>query len=252
MIHLRLDKIHHNALFVSKILCPVNQFLHWKLSTYFKIEFMPNLHNKWSKQTQPGIAEKIGDTLKPKGPLKPRVQDGIKKLQLQINKLDSMITNLQERDAKLFQRIVDATQKHDTQTSKVLGNELAEVRKVTKILSSARIALEQIELRLTTCSDLGDTVVAIMPTMGLMKNLKSSLGKIMPGAEQEIGQMAEMLGGFMTESFSGDTAFGVDETTNSESEAILKEAAAVAETSAGQMFPSVPTDTQEASTTKFL
>ena len=69
--------------------------------------------------------------------------------------------------------------------------------------------LEQIELRLTTCSDLGDTVVAIMPTMGLMKNLKSSLGKVMPGAEAEIGQMAEMLGGFMTESFSGDAAFGV-------------------------------------------
>ena len=153
------------------------------------------------------------------------------------------------KNAKIFERIVEATQKHDTQTSKVLGNELAEIRKVTKILSSARIALEQIELRLTTCSDLGDTVVAIMPTMGLMKNLKSSLGKIMPGAEQEISQMAEMLGGFMTESFSGDASFSMDETTNAESEKILKEAAAVAESSADQMFPSVPTDTQEATTT---
>ena len=213
---------------------------------------MPNLANNWSKQPQPSIAEKINDTIKPKGPLKPRVQDGIKKLQIQIKKLETMLNSLQERDGKLFQRIVEATQKHDTQTSKVLGNELAEVRKVTKILSSARIALEQIELRLTTASDLGDTVVAIMPTMGLMKNLKSSLGKIMPGAEQEIGQMAEMLGGFMTESFSGDSAFGIDETTNAESESILKEAAAVAESSAGQMFPSVPSDAHEASTTKFL
>jgi division protein CdvB (Snf7/Vps24/ESCRT-III family) len=212
---------------------------------------MPNLTKDWSKQPQPSISEKINDTIKPKGALKPRVQEGIKKLQNQIRKLDSMLTNLQERDAKLFQRIVDATQKHDTQTSKVLGNELAEVRKVTKILSSARIALEQIELRLTTCSDLGDTVVAIMPTMGLMKNLKSSLGKIMPGAEQEIGQMAEMLGGFMTESFSGDAAFGMDATTNAESESILKEAAAVAESSTGQMFPSVPTSTKEATSTKF-
>ena len=213
---------------------------------------MPGLSDKWSHQPKPGITEKINDTIKPKGALKPRVQEGIKKLQLQIKKLDTMLSSLQERDAKLFQRIVDATQKHDTQTTKVLGNELAEVRKVTKILSSARIALEQIELRLTTCSDLGDTVVAIMPTMGLMKNLKSSLGKIMPGAEQEISQMAEMLGGFMTESFSGDAAFGMDETTSAESESILKEAAAVAETSAGQMFPSVPTDTQEATTSKYL
>ena len=210
---------------------------------------MANLHNNWSKQPQPKITEKINDAIKPKGPLKPRVQTAIKKLQLQIKKLDSMLSSLKERDAKLFERIVEATQKHDTQTSKVLGNELAEIRKVTKILSSARIALEQIELRLTTCSDLGDTVVAIMPTMGLMKNLKSSLGKIMPGAEQEISQMAEMLGGFMTESFSGDASFGIDETTNAESEKILKEAAAVAESSAGQMFPSVPTDTQEATTT---
>ena len=66
---------------------------------------------------------------------------GIKKLQLQIKKLDTMLLSLQERDAKLFQRIVDATQKHDAQTSKVLGNELAEVRKVSKILSSARICI---------------------------------------------------------------------------------------------------------------
>ena len=213
---------------------------------------MSNLSSKWSNQPKTGITEKINDSIKPKGPLKPRISNAIKKLQLQINKLDSMLTNLQERDVKLFQRIVEATQKHDTRTTKVLGNELAEIRKVTKILSSARIALEQIELRLTTCSDLGDTVVAMMPTVGLMKNLKSSLGKIMPGAEQEIGQMAEMLGGFMTESFSGDATFGVDETTNSESENILKEAAAVAESSTGQMFPSVPTDTQKVSTAKFL
>ena len=212
---------------------------------------MPNLTKDWSKQPQPTISEKINDTIKPKGALKPRVQDGIKKIRIQIKKLDTMLTNLQERDAKLFQRIVDATQKHENQTAKVLGNELAEIRKVTKILSGARIALEQIELRLTTFSDLGDTVVTIMPTMGLMKNLKSSLGKVMPGAEQEIGQMAEMLGGFMTDSFSGDSAFGMDATTTAESESILKEAAAVAESSTGEMFPSVPTSTQQTTSTKF-
>jgi len=213
---------------------------------------MPSLNNTWTKQPKTNISEKINDTIKPKGALKPRVQTGIKKLQLQIKKLDTMLSSLQERDAKLFQRIVDATQNHDNQTSKVLGNELAEIRKVIKIMSGARIALEQIELRLITFSDLGDTVVAIMPTMGLMKNLKSSLGKVMPGAEQEISQMAEMLGGFMTESFSGDGAFSMDETTNAESESILKEAAAVAESSTGEMFPSVPSSIQETTSTKFL
>ena len=238
---------------MTQISHTVKHFSHLKLSTFFRIIIMPSLNDKWTKQAKPGIGDKINDTIKPKGALKPRVQTGIKKLQLQIKKLDTMLVTLKDRDAKLFQRIVEATQNHDTQTSKVLGNELAEVRKVTKIMSSARIALEQIELRLTTFSDLGDTVVAIMPTMGLMKNLKSSLGKVMPGAEAEIGQMSEMLGGFMTESFSGDAAFGMDETTNAESESILKEAAAVAESSTGEMFPSVPSASSEstATTSKF-
>ena len=214
---------------------------------------MTNLQDKWIKQPQPGITEIINDAIKPKGPLKPRVQTAIKKLSLQISKLDGMLIKLKERDGKIFQRIVEATQHHDVQTSKVLSSELAEIRKVTKILSNARIALERIELRLTTTNDIGDTVMTIMPTMGLMKNLKSSLGKIMPGAEQEISQMADMLGGFMTESFAGDGAFGIDETTSIESDKILQEAAAVAENSTGDLFPSVPSSTTSSTTsTKFL
>ena len=209
---------------------------------------MPNFQNKWTKQYQPGIGDKISDAIKPKGPLKPKVQSGIKRLQTQITKLDSMITKLKERDGKLFQRIVEATQSHDVGTSRVLSKELAEVRKVLKILGNARIALEQIELRLTTYHDLGDTVVTIMPTLGLMKNLKSSLAKFMPGADQEISQMAEMLGGFMTDSFSSEGSFGIDDSTNSESDKILQEAAAVAESSTGQMFPSVPADTHASTT----
>jgi len=214
---------------------------------------LAQLQDKWTKQPQPGISEKINDVIKPKGALKPRIQTAIKQLKLQISKLDNMLTKLNERDGKIFQRIVEATQQHDTQKSKVLSSELAEIRKVTKILSNARIALERIELRLTTTNDIGDTVMTIMPTMGLMKNLKSSLGKIMPGAEQEISQMADMLGGFMTDSFAGDGAFGIDESTNMESDKILQEAAAVAENSTGDLFPSVPTSTTATpSTSKFL
>jgi division protein CdvB (Snf7/Vps24/ESCRT-III family) len=111
------------------------------------------------------------------------------------------------------------------------------------------MALEQIELRLTTAHDLGDTVVTIMPTIGLMKNLKSSLSKFMPGAEQEINKMAEMLGGLMTETFSGDATFGIDESTNAESDKILQEAAAVAETTVDNKFPNTPMDSEIPSTT---
>ena len=212
---------------------------------------LPNLNDKWTKQPKPSLSEKINDVIKPKGALKPRVQQAIQRLQHQISKLDSMINKLNERDAKLFKRIVEATQSHDTGTSRVLSKELAEVRKVSKVLGNARIALEQIELRLTTYHDLGDTVVTIMPTIGLMKGMKSSLSKFMPGADQEISAMAEMLGGFMTESFSSEATFGIDSSTSAESEKILQEAAAVAENSVGDKFPSMPANTHTSTAGKF-
>ncbi|KAG0511486.1 MAG: Snf7 family protein [Nitrosopumilaceae archaeon] len=209
---------------------------------------MPNFQKKWSSSPSPGLGEKITDAIKPKGALKPRVEMAVKRLQAQISKLDNMLTKLKQRDEKLFQRIVTATQQHDTHTTKVLSGELVEVRKVSRILGNARMALEQIELRLTTFHDLGDTVVTIMPTIGLMKSLKSSLVKFMPEADQEVTRMTEMLGGLMTESFSGDTSFGIEPTTNAESEKILQEATAVAESAVNEKFPSMPVEQATPST----
>jgi division protein CdvB (Snf7/Vps24/ESCRT-III family) len=186
--------------------------------------------------------------IKPSGSLKPRVETAIKKLQMQTAKLDGMLSSLNDRDQKIFSRIVTATQQHDTHSANVLSKELAEVRKVRRVLGNARMAIEQIELRLTTFHDLGDTVVTIMPTIGLMKNMKSSLAKFMPGADQELGNMAEMLGGMMTETFhTSDASFGVDAVMDSESEKIMQEASAVAEQQAGERFPSMPADTAESS-----
>ena len=215
---------------------------------------MGSLSNRWSKPQKPGISERLNSVLRPKGALKPRVETAIKKLQVQISKLDTMLSSLSNRDEKIFQRIVAATQQHDTHTANALSKELAEVRKVRRVLGNARMAIEQIELRLTTFHDLGDTVVTVMPTIGLMKNMKSSLAKFMPGADQELNNMAEMLGGLMTETFhSSDASFGAEAVMDAESEKIMQEASAVAEQQAGDKFPSMPTTaTSEQSTSRFM
>ena len=215
---------------------------------------MPSFQNKWSKPPSPGLSQRINDAIKPKGSLKPRVEMAVKRLQAQVSKLDNMLTKLKQRDEQIFQRIVTATQQHDAHTGKVLSNELVEIRKVSRILGNARMALEQIELRLTTFHDLGDTVVTIMPTIGLMKSLKSSLVKFMPEADQEVNRMTEMLGGLMTDTFSSDATFGIEATTNAESDKILQEAAAVAETAVNEKFPSMPVEqaSPSSSTTKYL
>ena len=202
---------------------------------------MVNFKDKWSTPTKQNLVQKIGDTVKPKGALKPRVETATNRVHGQVVKLDTMLTKLKTRDNEIFQQVITATQQHDTSGSKVLASELVELRKVTKILGNARMGLEQIELRLTTFHDLGDTLVAIMPTVGLMNGLKGSISKFMPGADDELGRMNEMLSGLMAESFAGsNSTFSIDETTNNESEKILQEASAVAEQQASERLPPMP------------
>jgi division protein CdvB (Snf7/Vps24/ESCRT-III family) len=201
---------------------------------------MTSFEKNWARQETAGITDKIKDSVKPQGALKPRIQTAVNKLQLQISKMDSMLNKLHERDAQLFKRVVAAMQQHDTSASRVLSNELAEIRKVTKMLSNARMALEQVQLRLTTIHDLGDAMVAIGPAMSTMKGLKSSLGRFMPEADSELNAMTQTLSGLMMDSLAGD-AFNVDSDISSEeTERILQEASAVAEQQIGDRFPSVP------------
>ena len=217
---------------------------------------MPNFDSTWARQETQSVTDKIHGALKPQGALKPRIQTAVNQLQVQISKMDSMLGKLHERDAQLFQRVVTAMQQHDTGTSRVLSNELAEIRKVTKMLGNARMSLEQVQLRLTTIHDLGDAMVAIGPAMSTMKGLKSSLGKFMPEADSELNSMTQTLNGLMVDSLAGDSFSGMEsDVSNEETDKILQEASAVAEQQIGEKFPSVPSSTglssQTSSTSSF-
>ena len=204
---------------------------------------MTSFQKSWAQKEVKSMTERIRDTVKPQGALKPRIQTAVNKLQVQTSKMDIMLTKLRERDQQLFDRIVTATQSHDTQTSRVLSSELAEVRKVQRVLGGARNSLEQVQLRLTTIHDLGDAMIAIGPAMSTMRDLKPTMSKFMPEADSELNSMTETLNGLMTDSLSGDSFEMHDSAMNEETNAILQEASAVAEQQTDERFPSIPTTT---------
>ena len=204
---------------------------------------MTSFEKSWAHKEVKSMTEKIRDTVKPQGALKPRIQTAVNKLQAQTSKMDVMLTNLHRRDQQLFDRIVTAMQSHDTQASRVLSSELAEVRKVSRVLGNTRNSIEQVQLRLTTIHDLGDAMVAIGPAMSTMKSLKPTMSKFMPEADSELNSMTETLNGLMTDSLSGDSLEVQDSVMNEETNAILQEAEAVAEQQTDEQFPSIPTTT---------
>jgi division protein CdvB (Snf7/Vps24/ESCRT-III family) len=148
---------------------------------------------------------------------------------------------MNEKDATLFRRIVEATQKHDTDTARVLSNELAEVRKISKTLSQAKMALEQVQMRLSTVHDLGDAMVALGPAMASVKGLKSGLAQFLPGADSEISSMQNMLSGVLMESLQGSNLnFEMNTGSGADIDQIMIEASAVAEQKVNDKFPSTP------------
>jgi len=202
---------------------------------------MTGFDKNWSNQNRANASEKLKESLRPQGPLKPRIETAVNKLQLQTSKLDTMITKLNERDASLFRRVVDAMQRHDADSAKVLSNELAEVRKISKTLGQAKMALEQVSMRLSTIQDMGDAMVALGPAMSSIKSLKPGLGRFVPGADSEINNMQALLGGIMTESLQSN-GLGIELNTagGGDIDQIMMEASAVAEQKVNDKFPSIP------------
>jgi len=145
---------------------------------------MSEFSKKWQTPNTPGFGERVREAVRPAGPLKPRIDAAVRSIQIQISKLDATSNRLKERDTTLFNKVVASIQKHDTQRASVYANELAEIRKMNRMVSSAKIALEQIVLRLSTATELGDIVVTLAPAMAVIKSVKSGLVGVMPEAEQ--------------------------------------------------------------------
>ena len=195
----------------------------------------------WRNQNRASAGDKLKEALATQGPLKPRLETASNKLQLQISKLDAIVTKLNERDASLFRRVVDAVQRHDTDTTRVLSNELAEVRKVSRTLGQAKMAFEQVSMRLSTIHDMGDIMVALGPAITSIKSLKPGLGRFVPGADSEINTMQTLLNGIMMESLQGSsTGIEINTGSGNDIDQIMMEASAVAEQKMNDKFPSIP------------
>src|SRR6187551_2752431 len=198
---------------------------------------------KWNNNAQSeSIRDKLREAAQSQTPLKPRIEEAQKKLQIQISKLDSNSFKLQEKDKVIFNRIVNAMQNHDSHYGKLLSGELSQIRKTNKMVNSAKLAFEQIQLRLNTMTELGDVVVTLSPAMSVIKGIQGGLKTMLPEADQSFGQISELLGGIMSGSSQIPTVEigSRDLTFDEEALKIIEEASAIVEEDTRDKFPDLP------------
>lgn len=200
-----------------------------------------SFNTKWIRPQAESVGTKIMENIKPQPPLKPRIEEAQKKLQLQITKLDNISIKLDSKDQLIFKRVVQAVQNHEIQYAKVLSAELAQIRKMSKMVNSAKLALEQIHLRLNTITELGDVVVTLSPAMSVIKGIQNGLTSMMPEADHSLSQISDLLGGILADSAQIPAAeINNSKVMSEDSIKIIEEATAMVEQSMKEKFPDLP------------
>src|SRR5437879_13073003 len=108
-----------------------------------------------------------------------------------------MTHTLTEKNKVIFKNVVDAVRLQNTPYSHAYATELHENRKMNNMVTSAKLAMEQIQLRLNTISELGDVVVTLSPCMSIIKGLSAGLGGLMPEANSSMQDLSTILGDIM-------------------------------------------------------
>ena len=185
---------------------------------------------KWeTRPDQQSITNKIREAVRPPGPLKPRLDRAIRRIEVQIQKLDRASERFSQRDKSIFAKIVEAYTQHDMARANILANELAEIRKMEKMIMHAKLALEQIVLRLSTVSELGDIVTTLAPAVSVLRSVRGGMAMIFPEAERELGEIGDLLNGIIIEAGQTTGSTINFEAANEDAQKILNEAATVAE-----------------------
>ena len=204
---------------------------------------MTSFTNQWNKEAKKDPTGRIRESLKSQKPLKPTMESAKNRLGIQTQKLDTLLEKLKSKDRALFNQIVTHLQNHDSQQSKMLSNELSQVRRTIKTISQLKMSLEQVHMRLESTIDIGDALTALKPAVGTLSKVKTGLSGLMPNVDVELGEISDVFSDIMVNANStSDIGFALNpsggDVTN-----IIAEASMVAEQRVTDNFPDVPMGT---------
>jgi division protein CdvB (Snf7/Vps24/ESCRT-III family) len=200
----------------------------------------------FTPNSKESLSQKVFSKIKPEAPLKNKINSAQQKLQLQIIKLDGIHGKLQKKHELIFDKIVTAQRSNNYTYAKAYAIELNQIRKMRDMIGGAKLAMEQIQIRLNTVSELGDVVVTLSPAMSIIKGISASLGGIIPEANSYMADLSSIFGDITkSSSINGNNALNINDNSSTETLAILEEAHNIIEGQAKTSIPEIPSELDE-------
>lgn len=151
---------------------------------------------------------------------------------------------MRERDSAIFSKIVVAVQQNENARANMYANELSEIRKMNGIVVQAKLALEQLVLRLSTVQELGDIAVTLGPAVDAIRAIRPGLANLVPEAEHEIGEISGLLSSILVDAGQLNSNHMNFDPASEDAERVIAEAEVIVEQRMNQKFPDVPTETE--------
>ena len=186
------------------------------------------------------LSQKFLGKIKPQTALKNKINDAEKKMECQILRLEQVHNKLKRNHDLIFKKIVDAKLMRNESGARTFAIELQEIKKVKNKIGEAKLAMEQLKIRLGTVSELGDIVVTLSPCMSLIKGLAPSISALMPQINASIQDLPNSLQDLLTDSSLPLESITSSYHENADTEAILQEAHNVLEGRTKSTMPEPP------------
>ena len=204
-----------------------------------------HIKSKWVKSEQT-LEDKnransnIDISIKYSIPLKPRVNAVMVQVNSQVSKLDIILNEIKTKDYETFRSMLSSVKDNNTLNSRISLSNLAQIRKLIKIVSLSKVVFENLNIKLNTVSNIVDLVSILSPGIALVKNVRSSLISYIPESKYEIGSISDLIGGILVDAGQIGSYTINFEIANEKASYMFNEASLIAEQKIKEEFPDLP------------
>jgi division protein CdvB (Snf7/Vps24/ESCRT-III family) len=173
-------------------------------------------------------------------PLKPRVDAVMDQVNSQVSKLDTILNEIKTKDYETFRSMLSSVKDNNTLNSRISLSNLAQIRKLIKIVSLSKVVFENLNIKLSKVSSIIDLISILSPGIALVKNVRSSLISYIPESRYEIGSISDLIGGILVDAGQIGSYIINFETANEKASYLINEASLIAEQKIKEEFPDLP------------
>ncbi|RLF99501.1 MAG: hypothetical protein DRN49_04300 [Thaumarchaeota archaeon] len=172
--------------------------------------------------------------------IKLKLEQSLNQLNAQIMKLKSKYQEMMSKSKDYFEHVVEAMMSGDEERASIYAEEIAEIRKLAKVVMRTQLLLEQVKLRLETILEVSELIGLVIPLLSLIAEVEDEVAGVAPEAAKNLHELACYIEDFAGSTAMSDFDLTMSESVSEDAKKVLEEAQKIAAEKIKESFPDVP------------